>query len=108
MNIEERDTLFEMLMEFSDEQFDPLAKNRLKDLIGKPNEEVSYKLLGIIDDCVYCSFCSSFELKAMNMIYEAIGGDQEVFAIRNKLQGAEYKKWIRDNKEKYGWITQPD
>lgn len=77
MKQEDRDELFLILTQLSDAQFDPAPKAHLKTLMGRPNEEIRKELLFLLDDCVYGSLCSSFEIAALDAIYHSIGGSEQ-------------------------------
>lgn len=95
-----RNKSIEILCKLSDRQFDPIAKNRLAALAGKPDAEAREELKAIIDMCVFGSLCSSFELKALDALWRDAGGVQErttgapwkaaesLDAIRDELRNA--------------------
>lgn len=83
MDVEKRDEMFGILCKMSDRQVDPAVKARLQGFIGRPNEEVKDELLGLIDDTVYCSWTSNFEIQVMESIWFEIGGSPEELKERN-------------------------
>jgi hypothetical protein len=75
-----RDVILESLLKLSDRQLDPVAKDKLRELIGLTDEEVRKPLLFILDDCVHGSLCSNFEITVMDALYRSAGGKKEDMA----------------------------
>lgn len=96
MVVEARDKMFDILCQMSDRQVDPKAKERIKALMGRPNEEIKDELLGLIDDIVYCSWTSSFEIKVLETIWMGCGGTKEELHNRSVADTPE-------NRAKYKW-----
>jgi hypothetical protein len=72
-----RDKILDGLLHLSDRQFDPIAKEKVREIIGLPDEEAKKKLLFLVDDCVYGSLSSSFEIKVLDVLYRQAGGSDE-------------------------------
>ena len=96
--IEARDELLATLCKLSDQQFDDSLKPRLRAIMGRPNAEIKDELLGIIDDCTYCSLCSAFEIKALHYIWIGCGGTEQELAERNRSLVA-----TAEQQKKYKW-----
>lgn len=103
MDITKRDEMFDILCRLSDRQCDPIVKKRIKTLMGRPNEEIKDELLGIIDDAVYSSLTSNFEIMAMNHIWQAIGGTAQELAARNALLDTEDPSERKELQERFKW-----
>jgi hypothetical protein len=76
------DMAYEMIETLStapDSQIDASITARLKDLIGKPLEEVKTEIRHIVDDCVFGGLTSGFALIAIRGLYNILGGDDEDF-----------------------------
>ena len=76
------DMAYEMIETLStapDSQIDASITARLKDLIGKPLEEVKTEIRHIVDDCVFGGLTSGFSLIAIRGLYNILGGDDEDF-----------------------------
>lgn len=72
-----RDEALGILLKLSDQQFDASAKAKVREIIGKSNEEAKKPLLFLLDDCVYSSLCSSFEIHVLDILYKQAGGSNE-------------------------------
>ena len=72
-----RDEILDGLLHLSDRQFDPLAKEQVRGLIGLSDEDVRKPLLFLIDDCVHASLSSAFEIKVLDELYRRAGGSDE-------------------------------
>lgn len=92
-----RDKLFEILCGLSDRQFDDRAKERLRAMIGRPNEDIKDELLGLIDDIVLYAWSSDFEINALDFIWKKIGGTDE--ELRNPVRTRD----TPENRSKYKW-----
>jgi hypothetical protein len=60
-----RNKILTGMLSLSDQQFDPVAKEQVKKLIGLSNEDVRKPLVSLLDDCVRFSLCS---LRSMFLI----------------------------------------
>ena len=67
-SIESRDQLFNLICGGNDREVDPQVKDRLREFLGKANDEVKDPLLGLIDDCVFCSLTSDAVICCLNFI----------------------------------------
>ena len=76
MNQLERDEILNTLLKMSDQQFDSMAKDSVRKIIGNTNENALVPILYLLDDCVHGSLCSNFEIKVLNLIYDNIGGSE--------------------------------
>ena len=72
-----RDKILDGLLHLSDRQFDPIAKSQVREIIGLPDEEARRRLLFLVDDCVYGSLSSAFEIKVLDELYRRAGGSDE-------------------------------
>ncbi len=65
-----------MLLNLSDQQFDPVAKNELRSLLdaAPPAEAMRDGLREILDKCVHGSLCSAFEIRVLDMTWQHYGG----------------------------------
>ena len=72
-----RDEILTGMLGLSDQQFDPSAKEKVREIIGKPDEEARKPLLFLLDDCVYSSLCSGFEIQVLDILYKQAGGSDE-------------------------------
>lgn len=68
--------VLKMLLNLSDQQFDPIAKDKLKALLegDKPTEEMKTGLKDLLDICVNGSLCSDFEIRVMDLAWRHYGG----------------------------------
>lgn len=93
MNIETRDNTFDIICKISDQNVDPIIKNRLHAMVGRPNEDIKDELLGLIDDIVFSSLTSDFVIQCLSTVWESIGGSKKELAERNQqLQDSEKKE----------------
>ena len=103
--VDKRDEIFGMICEMSHQQVEPVVKTRLKAMAGKSNEDIKDELLGLIDDIVFCSWTSGFEIKILDHVWHSIGGSQEELDSRNRTLSEDMKD--KDKKkalqEKYKW-----
>ena len=73
-----RDKILNGLLQLSDRQFDPHAKEGVKKIIGmKDNEEARKEILFLLDECVFGSLCSDFEIRVLDILYRQAGGTDE-------------------------------
>lgn len=77
MNMANRDKIFNALCEMSDRQVDPIVKSRIRQFIGRSDSEIKDELKILIDDIVYGSLTSDFEVMVLDTIWrEAVKGSQ--------------------------------
>lgn len=103
INYEKRDEMIGILCELSDKQFEPCAKERLKAIVGRTDNEAKDELLGLIDDCVFCAWCSNFEIKIMNILWEMSGGTPEELAERNRLLQEASVPVLKEFEQRFKW-----
>ena len=72
-----RDEILTSMLGLSDRRFDPSAKENVKKLIGMSDEEVRKPLIFLLDDCVYGSLCSGFDINLLDVLYRQAGGTDE-------------------------------
>lgn len=96
MEVAERDKMFDLIAGMSDRQVDPQAKTRLKALMGRPNEEIKWELLGLIDDIAFYAWTSGFEIRVLHTIWLNVGGTEEELKNRDVSM-------TEENKAKYKW-----
>ena len=82
MEIQDRDEMFNMICQMSDQQVDENVKRRLQKLIGRPNTDIKDELLGLIDDIAFYAWTSNFEIQALHVIWLNIGGSEEELSKR--------------------------
>lgn len=63
-----------MLLNLSDRQFDPIAKDELRSVLSKPDEEMRDGLKRLLDMCVNGSLCSDFEIRVLDLAWRSFGG----------------------------------
>ncbi len=61
-----------MLLELSDQQFDPAAKERTKAIIGLSDADARKPLQVLLDLCVRYSWCSNFEIVFLNLLADQL------------------------------------
>lgn len=64
------------MLNLSDQQLDPEAKRRIRLVMELDGEDAAKELSKLIDVCVYCSFCSAFELGVFEILLNPFGIDQ--------------------------------
>ena len=96
MEVADRDEMFNILCEMSDRQVDRKVKDRLKAFLGRPNEEIKDELLGLVDDIVFYSWTSDFEIKVLEQIWCGCGGSMQELHSRKVEDTPE-------NRAKYKW-----
>jgi hypothetical protein len=85
----------------SDRQVDPAVKTRLATLRGRANADIKDELLGLIDDIVYCSWTSDFEIMVLETIWFGVGGSKEELSERNaQMNDPATRKAL---KERFKW-----
>ena len=101
MEIDKRDEMFDMISGMSDRQVDPAVKTRLATLRGRANADIKDELLGLIDDIVYCSWTSDFEIMVLETIWFGVGGSKEELSERNaQMNDPATRKAL---KERFKW-----
>jgi hypothetical protein len=89
MSLKKRDELFNYIIPMSDREVDPIVKNSLKDMFGKPNNEIEDDLAKLIGDIRYFSLTSGFILSTLCIILSQIetnvGNDERINSKRNDL-----------------------
>lgn len=69
-----------LLSQAPDSQLDQKITKELKELIGKPAEEIKTGVRKAIDLCVYGGLSSGFALQALNILYTMdLGGTMDDF-----------------------------
>lgn len=71
------DTILTMLTGFSDSQLAASMTEKLRDLIGKPDEEVKTGLHEILDRCAYGALASDFVMRVLDGMWRELGGQPD-------------------------------
>lgn len=103
LDIEQRDKVFGIFCKLSDQQCDPVVKGRLQKMVGRPNVEIKDELLGIIDDAVYSSLTSGFEIAALRYIWDTIGGSAQELAERNQMLNTKDPAEQKELQRRFKW-----
>lgn len=65
-----------MLLNLSDRQFDPVAKDMLRKLLNEAESDADMRdgLKKVLDVCVHGSLCSDFEIRVLDLAWRSYGG----------------------------------
>lgn len=68
--------ILNMLLNLSDERFDPIAKDFIRTLLeeDRTDEQMRVSLKVLLDMCVNGSLCSSFEIGVLDIVWKHYGG----------------------------------
>lgn len=79
MEQEKLNELVEQLAKAPDSQLDATMCEKLKLLVGKPIDEVKLGLMEVLDLSARYALASGFMMTALNITFQAIGGDLKDF-----------------------------